>query len=369
MAETRDEQPGKRPAHCRCCFPALRLVVYIAALALAVVARNVLLLGFAAVLIAVLINAVISRGARFLHLPRWLGMILLFILVVGVGGLSLWLLAGPLIEQTQTLLDRLPAAFDQLMARLKGWFPGMMGNGQGNGNGNGGPALGQMLGWTRQALSVTLTVGTGLAVLAVITSYLAVEPGSYRHGILLLVPDRWRETADRLIVRLHHDLDSWLLGKFLSMIFVIIMTVVGLLILGIPAAIVLGLIAGVLTFVPNFGPITSAIPALLLALGDGGLDLALWVAGLYVLTQLLEGYLVTPLIQRRVVSLPPALLLFGQTLAAVLMGPLGLILAAPLTVMIKSTVLELYVGDDQDTQQAGDTTTEADRAAEDDSAA
>ncbi|MFW5698898.1 MAG: AI-2E family transporter, partial [Planctomycetota bacterium] len=263
-----------------------------------------------------------------------------------VGGLSLVLLADPLVGQTRTLLDRLPAAFDSVMARLESWFTGMTGNDKGGGNG--GPALSQMVGWTRQALSVTLTVGTGVAVLVVITSYLAVEPQTYRRGILLLVPPRWRSTGDRLLTRLHHDIESWLMGKFLSMFFVVIMTVVGLLILGIPAAIVLGLIAGALTFVPNFGPIASAIPALLLALGEGGLCLTLWVGGLYVLIQVLEGYLVTPLIQRRVVSLPPALLLFGQTLAAVLLGPLGLILAAPLTVMIKSTVLELYVDDGDD---------------------
>jgi predicted PurR-regulated permease PerM len=131
----------------------------------------------------------------------------------------------------------------------------------------------------------------------------------------------------------------WLLGRIWASLFVGVLTVIGLLLLDMPLAFTLGLL--VLNFIPNIGPILSGVPAVLLALLKSP-TLAIYVIVLYVVIQSVESYLVTPLIQRRVVSLPPALTLTAQLLLA---GFLGLFLATPLTVVAMVLIEELYIKD------------------------
>jgi predicted PurR-regulated permease PerM len=123
-----------------------------------------------------------------------------------------------------------------------------------------------------------------------------------------------------------------------------VITWAGLALIGVPLALTLGLLAGLLNFVPYVGPIVSAIPAVLLALLDGSRT-AGWVALLYLGVQLLEGYLLTPLIDQRTVRTPPALLLTSQVIAGVTLGALGVVLAAPLLAVALVTVKLLYVED------------------------
>lgn len=134
----------------------------------------------------------------------------------------------------------------------------------------------------------------------------------------------------------------WLLGRIWASLFVGVLTVIGLLLLDMPLAFTLGLL--VLNFIPNIGPILSGVPAVLLALLKSP-TLAIYVIVLYVVIQSVESYLVTPLIQRRVVSLPPALTLTAQLLLASLLGFLGLFLATPLTVVAMVLIEELYIKD------------------------
>lgn len=119
-------------------------------------------------------------------------------------------------------------------------------------------------------------------------------------------------------------------------------TALGLYLLGLPFALSLGLLAALLDFVPNFGPLISALPALLLALLQGPWQV-LYVALLYVGINLLDGYLLTPLVQRRTVSLSPALLLFAQLLMGVLAGALGVLVATPLSAVTLLLVKRLYI--------------------------
>ena len=119
------------------------------------------------------------------------------------------------------------------------------------------------------------------------------------------------------------------------------LTFAGLWLLDVLLALTLALLASALTFVPNFGPILSAAPAVLLAL-EAGLTHAAWVAGLYLAVQTVESYLITPIIQQRTVALPPALTLGTQLVLGVLAGAAGLALATPLTAMGLVLVRELY---------------------------
>lgn len=134
----------------------------------------------------------------------------------------------------------------------------------------------------------------------------------------------------------------WLLGRALGMTFVGMLTAIGLFMLDVPLA--LGLIAGLLDFIPNIGPLLAAAPALLIALMESP-SLALYVAALYLAVQALEGYLIVPLIEQKVVRVAPALNVIGQILLAVMFGFLGLLLATPLIVMLMVLVQELYIKD------------------------
>jgi predicted PurR-regulated permease PerM len=123
-----------------------------------------------------------------------------------------------------------------------------------------------------------------------------------------------------------------------------VLTWIGLHLLGVPFALPLALFAGLAEFVPYVGPIVAGVPAVLVGLAEGP-ELALWTAGLYVLVQSVESYLLTPLIQQRAVYLPPALLLFAQVVLGVTAGPLGIVVATPLAAAGLVAVNKLYVED------------------------
>ncbi len=155
-----------------------------------------------------------------------------------------------------------------------------------------------------------------------------------------------RTRVRQILVAVGDTLSWWLVGKVGSMLFIGVLTWIGLSILGVPLALTLGLIAGLLSFVPNFGPILSALPAILLAFVPPGSPMtALYVLLLFVGVQLLESNLVTPMIERRTVEIPPALTIVFQLALAVLVGGLGLVLATPLLAVLIVVIQMVYVED------------------------
>jgi predicted PurR-regulated permease PerM len=173
--------------------------------------------------------------------------------------------------------------------------------------------------------------------------YLAAQPDVYRHGLLLLFPpgDGRKRLADTIDAS-GKALRRWLLGQLLAMIFVFVLTGLGLWAIGLPAALALALLASLAEFVPIIGPIVAAIPALLIALAEGW-QTALWTLLLYVAIQQVESNLITPLVQHRVVSLPPAVTLFALVAFGLLFGSLGVLFATPLAVVIFVGVKKLWV--------------------------
>jgi predicted PurR-regulated permease PerM len=139
-------------------------------------------------------------------------------------------------------------------------------------------------------------------------------------------------------------LSNWLAAQLMAMAVVGVLTGLGLWLIGIPLAFLLGLIAALLAFIPNIGPVIAAVPAILLAFPEGIITVSL-VVGVYIFVQTLESYIITPLIQQEKVSLPPAFIIAVQLLLGVLFGLLGLALATPLAALGLTLVRELYVGD------------------------
>lgn len=192
-------------------------------------------------------------------------------------------------------------------------------------------------------LGVVGGLGAVLYVLFV-TLYFAFSPGIYRRGVLALIPPARRPRAAQVIDALATALRRWLGAQLITMTALAIASMIGLWLLGIPLALALGLLAGLLLFVPYLGSIASAIPALLIAVTVDPMHV-LYVALLYVGIHLAEGYLLSPVLQRRAVDTPALLVLGSQLIAGALWGILGLMFATPIVATVMVLVRMLYVED------------------------
>lgn len=188
----------------------------------------------------------------------------------------------------------------------------------------------------------TFGVFGDLYVVLFIGIFLTVAPDTYVNGIVELVPERGQDKAKSIFSGLGEQLRKWIKGKLLSMFVVFVLTAVGLAVLGIPLWLVLALLAGLLSFIPNFGPLLALIPAVLVGLMRGP-QTALWVAGLYVFIQFVESNFITTLIQQKMINMPPALIISSQMILGALTGSWGLVLSTPLTVVLIVLVKQLYV--------------------------
>ncbi|HKS07868.1 MAG TPA: AI-2E family transporter [Gemmatimonadaceae bacterium] len=195
------------------------------------------------------------------------------------------------------------------------------------------------------ALTSTFAVLAGMVYVLFLTVYFAIEPGVYRRGVLLLVPLETRDRAARVFDVVTQTLRKWLATQFIAMVVVWLVTTAMLLILGVKSAIPLGILAGVFEFIPNVGPMLSAIPGVLLAFAESpqqGLIVALAYWGI----QFLENNLLIPYLMREELDLPPALTLIWQALMAIIFGLLGLFVAVPLLAATFVAIRYLYVRGD-----------------------
>lgn len=300
--------------------------------------RTLLLMLFGAIVVATVFRALADRIKKLTHCPEGVAIASAILISFGlIAGLAA-LFGAHIAQQVMTLRDTLPAAWTSFEARLTDL-------------GLGDQLRLMMEGVRRSSGSVAnfsralLSVGNGIAeVLVVIVGgiYLAAQPRTYRAGAIKLVPPARRQLMAEAMDDSETALRLWLKGQLLAMVAVGVLTGTGLWLLGMPSAMVLGLIAGILEFIPFAGPILSAVPGVLLALAIGP-DLALWVLLLYVAVQQFEGYVITPLVQQYAVDLPGVVLLFSLVAFGIIFGTLGVVLAAPLTVVTYVLVKRLYV--------------------------
>jgi len=204
------------------------------------------------------------------------------------------------------------------------------------------PQRKNILNQTANLFSTTFGFLGSIVVFLFIGIFLAYDPHTYQQGFLKLIPSNKRKNTKALFENLTLTLRWWLIGKLISMIIVGILTSFGLWMLDIPLALTLGLLAAILTFIPNIGPIFSAIPAILMALIQSS-AIAFYVIILYIIIQTIESYLITPIIQKKMISLPPVLIIITQLLMALFTGILGLALATPLLAVLSVLIKMLYI--------------------------
>lgn len=191
-------------------------------------------------------------------------------------------------------------------------------------------------------LSNTVAALAGLLVIIFLAAYFASDPGVYRNGLLLLVPPAKRDAAADLFTEIAALLRQWLLARLLAMVAVGTITGVALAVLGVPAAAALGLLAGLMEFVPFLGPIVSAIPAIGMALVDSP-QKAIYVVILFIVLQQLEGNLITPLLMKNRLDVPPAITIIAVSAFGIVFGILGMLIAEPLSAVIILVTKRLYV--------------------------
>ena len=174
---------------------------------------------------------------------------------------------------------------------------------------------------------------------------IAAQPSLYRNGMLRFVPRADRMQAPReLADDIGETLRRWLVGQLMTMTSLFLITWIGLTLIGIPGALVLGFITGLLSFIPNVGAVMAGVLIVLASLGSGWAAVA-GAFGLYLLVQFLEGNILTPLIQRRAIDIPPATLFAAQIFLGFLFGLWGLALALPLIAIVNVVLKHLYPAD------------------------
>ena len=301
---------------------------------------GVLLLSFAAVVLATLLRAAAETLERYVPVPRWWALALVCLAVAAGAAAFFIFLGGQAGNDALSLISGLPERIGSLGERLgvedlevalgerlQEWM------GQDD-------ALGRVFGYTS-----TLVGGvTNLILVVVAAVYLAAAPDLYRRGFLQLVPPAMRPGMAAAWDHSAQALGHWLRGMLVTMVIVGVSTTAGLYAIGMPSPLALGLLAGLAELIPVVGGLIAAVPALVIAASIGDATF-LWVLVLYIVVQQVEGNLLTPLVNRSTVELPPALTLFALVASGVVFGPLGLFLGAPLAVVLYVGIKQLYVRD------------------------
>ncbi len=314
------------------------IVVGIALLALLLVhLRQVVVLAFGCVLVGVALRSGASWVARHSGMGDRVALAALLIGLALLVSVGIWSIGEPMSEEFGALRVALPKGLEAITRWLDSHAFGRW-----------------LLQWWREAdapLEWTKVAGLfgsavgaiGAAVLmTVVGIYLAADPGLYRRGVLHLVPYRQRARVERALGDAGAGLSRWLLGQGVAMLAVGVLTAGGLALIGMPLALPLGVIAGMLEFIPFFGTFGASALIVLLAFTQGEAQ-ALYAVLVCLAVQQFESYVIQPFVQRWAIALPQALGLIAVIVFGATFGPLGVVFAVPLMVVMMLLVQRLYV--------------------------
>jgi predicted PurR-regulated permease PerM len=301
-------------------------------------------------LLTLLFSVIISRPVDYLArkgLGRGLGTLAVFgtlTLALALGGVAL----GSVVEsQAQQLVEDLPT----LLSNAQHFIEGVQSR---FGLDISLPGSQQLLDSARSflsggAFSTFVSVGAGvanvvsLAVVVLISTIFAVaRPAPLVNGFVVLFPAGRRERVREILEKMYKNVQRWFLGQLASMTIIGLLFTIALFFIGVPFALLLGILSGLLAFIPFVGPAISVIPPILLALAQEPIS-ALWVLLAYAGVQFVEGNIVQPVVMSRVVSLHPVIIVFALLVMGTLFGFIGVLLAIPLVAALHVLVHELWV--------------------------
>jgi predicted PurR-regulated permease PerM len=314
-----------------------RTLVVMAAIATALITWqlvSLLLLLFASILAAVMISDLTRALQRWARLPFAAALALAILLPLIVLAIVFGLFGSIMLEQFAILAKTLPDDWQDFTRWLRSSGPGRQALATAE---TYAPKMETVLGLAQSALANIGSAASALAIILVAGVYLAAQPGLYIDGILSLMAAPRAVHARHTLVSMQQALTAWLKAQAVGMAFVAVATSIGLTLIGLPSGLALGLVAGLCEFVPYLGVILVTLPAIVIGFGidvqTGWLTVLVLVA-----VQQIQGNIVSPLAQRRMADLPPALTIFSLIGFGVLAGPMGVVLAVPLTVVAVALV-------------------------------
>jgi len=304
-----------------------------------------------------------GRLRDFFHIPRWISIGITLISIVLISSLSIIIIIPQFTSEFQELINQIPSAISKLWELLintyfnfaeliyKDNIPDLADRSilinKLNIFPDGGTLANGVTDSITKLINLAGNVGIGIIQFIFIISValmITLQPNSYREVAILLVPSFYRRRARTILLKCGNALSNWMTGVVLSSICVAILVSIGLYLLGIKLVIANALIAGVLNIIPNVGPTISTIFPLSVALLETPWK-SLAVLGLYILIQNIESYIITPSIMHKQVKLLPGLTITAQFIFTILFGPLGLLLAIPMAVVIQIFVKEIIIHD------------------------
>lgn len=294
---------------------------------------DLLLLIFAAILCAVALRALMAPLVQATGMREPLALATVVLLVVLLAAALVMQFGSKLSEQTAFVLQNAPAALQSLLKTLSL---------EDISKDLGGSAIGELAS-RMVTIGSSIIEGAAAFILIVVGGiYLAAAPQTYRRGLISVFPERWRSAITSTVDDSAFALGRWLYAQLIAMVIVGVLTGIGMWLVGVPSPLALGLIGGATEFIPILGPIVGAIPALLLASGEG-FEVMLAALAVAVVVQQLENNVIMPFVVGRVVELPAAVGLFATVAMGLLFGPLGLLLGYPLAIVADVAIRRLYM--------------------------
>ncbi|MCA0305552.1 MAG: AI-2E family transporter [Proteobacteria bacterium] len=327
-------------------FVALPLIVLAIAAGVAFICYSAssLLLLFAGILFAVLLDAFTAGLGRVLPLSRaWR----FTIVIVVLAGLVVLAIAGSAVRapgQLQMLIDVMDSQLNVLEKTLAGFGIDLFGPEGRQDLGQFFSDPGRLFGHVHVAVSGAYVVVMNTIVVVCLGMFFGAQPAAYRDGAVLLLPVAVRPRVREVMNEMGLMLRNWLLGQLVRSAVVAVALTVAFQWLGLPGAPLLALQAGIANFIPYLGPLLAAFPVILVAM-PLGLPVVAWVIVIYFSIQTLEGFVIAPLIQKGSVNLAPAWTLFAIVVFGALFGAMGVALAAPLLAIARIATLRFYVED------------------------
>ena len=319
------------------------IIIAIALVALAVLVwsvSEVLVIAFGAIVLAAVLRAMVVPLARKTKLSQRVSLLIVILGLIVAFGLMSWLFGRQAAQQFAQMREQLPEAIE----KFQGWL----------GQSRWGQTILEGLKQVPESENPLSSAGAvvmgavggigNLLLIMFAAIYLAADPKLYRNGALRLLPPSRRPQVGRAVDDAGNALHKWLIAQLIVMLVVGVLTGTGLALLGVPLWLSLGLLAALLEFVPVVGPIIATIPGVLLAFTKGP-ETAFYVLLVYIAVQQIESNVLTPLVQRWAVELPPVVALLSIVVCGLLFGVMGVIFATPMAVVTMAMVKHLYVED------------------------
>jgi predicted PurR-regulated permease PerM len=306
--------------------------------------RTVFLLTFAGVIFSVILSGFARIFQHYVPVSRPVAIVATVIIVLFIIGSFGLLFGSQILEEFGDLIEKLPEQISDLRETIRELplgqrFLGTVEQGNTGTDNNGGTE--------RIVFQFGMTVADAVSSLVIVFAigiYFTINPEMYKKGVALLFTKNYAERVYDAVETAGNALWRWLTGQLIAMLFVGVSVTIGLLLLDVPLALVIGVLSGLADFVPIIGPIAAFVPAFFLALSVDT-ETAIYTSLLYLAVQQIEGNVVTPLVQKKMVYVPPAVILLSMVAFGAVFGIPGVILATPLTVIAMVFIGMFYVQD------------------------